>query len=315
MTTRAPETGEQAAVPPDAHATAAARSGARGLPVAAIQAVRPRQWPKNLLVFAAPLAGATLGRNEGFGYALLAFVAFTAASSAVYVINDILDVERDRQHPTKRKRPIASGRLPIPAALLLAVVCLAVAALATFLVGEPMLGVVIGTYIAVSFLYSMTLKHVPGLELTVVASGFVLRALGGAVATHVPPSGWFLTVCSLGALMVAIGKRYTELSALGDEAIAHRPVMRWYSLGLLRGGQRVISVIMLAAYLFWALSEHDGWMRAWHVASAAPLALALFRFDRLTGLAEGRPVEDLIVRDPMMICCELAWLTMFTVGL
>jgi decaprenyl-phosphate phosphoribosyltransferase len=72
---------------------------------------------------------------------------------------------------------------------------------------------------------------------------------------------------------------------------------------------------MLAAYLFWALSEHDPWMRGWHVASVVPLALALIRFDRLTGLAEGRPVEDLIVRDPMMICCELTWLTMFAVGL
>jgi decaprenyl-phosphate phosphoribosyltransferase len=314
MTTKADETGEQAPVAPEAHAVAAAPSP-HGLAVAALQAVRPRQWPKNLLVFAAPLAGATLGRDDGFGYALLAFVAFTAASSAVYVVNDILDVERDRNHPTKRKRPIASGRLPIPMALVLAVVCLAIAALAIYGVGEPMLGAVIGAYVAISFLYSMVLKHVPGIELTVVASGFVLRALGGAVATHVPPSGWFLTVCSLGALMVAIGKRYTELSSLGQEAIAHRPVMRWYSLGLLRGGQRAASIVMLAAYLFWALSEHDGWMRGWHVASVVPLALALFRFDRLTGLAEGRPVEDLIVRDPMMICCELTWLTMFTVGL
>jgi decaprenyl-phosphate phosphoribosyltransferase len=314
MTTKADETGEQAPVSPETR-TAAAAPTARGLPLAALQAVRPRQWPKNLLVFAAPLAGATLGRNDGFGYALLAFVAFTAASSAVYVTNDILDVERDRKHPTKCRRPIASGRLPVRAAVLLTGLCLGIAALAALAVGEPTLGVVIGVYIGVSFVYSLFLKHVPGLELTVVASGFVLRALGGAAATHVPPSGWFLTVCSLGALMVAIGKRYTELSSLGHEAIAHRPVMRWYSLGILRTAQRAASVVMLAAYLFWALSEHDAWMRGWHVASVVPLALALIRFDRLTGLAEGRPVEDLIVRDPMMICCELAWLTMFTVGL
>jgi decaprenyl-phosphate phosphoribosyltransferase len=313
MTARAQETGEHAPVEPGARP--APRPAPRGLLVAAIQAVRPRQWPKNLLVFAAPLAGATLGRDDGFGYALLAFVAFTAAASAVYVINDVLDVERDRMHPTKCLRPIASGRLPRSAALLLAAGCLAVAALTTFFIGEPMLGAVIGAYIAVSFFYSMTLKHVPGIELTVVASGFVLRALGGAAATHVPPSGWFLTVVSLGALMVAIGKRYTELSSLGEEAIAHRPVMRWYSLPLLRTAQRVASAVMLASYLFWALSEHDGWMRGWHIASVAPLALALIRFDQLTGLAEGRPVEDLIVRDPMMICCELTWLTMFTVGL
>ena len=313
MTARAQETGEQAPVTPSAHPVAPRTT--RGLLVAALQAVRPRQWPKNLLVFTAPLAGATLGRNDGFGYALLAFVAFTAAASAVYVVNDLLDVERDRRHPTKCLRPIASGRLPRRAALVLAAGCLVVSALTTVAIGEPMLGVVIGAYIAISFLYSMSLKHLPGIELTVVASGFVLRALGGAVATHVPPSGWFLTVCSLGALMVAIGKRYTELSSLGEEAIAHRPVMRWYSLGRLRVAQRAASVVMLAAYLFWALSEHDPWMRGWHVASVAPLALALIRFDRLTGLAEGRPVEDLIVRDPMMICCELTWLTMFTVGL
>jgi len=314
MTARTQATGESAPV-------AAGTPGVTGgaglgvLLVAAIQAVRPRQWPKNLLVFAAPLAGATLGRDDGFGYALLAFVAFTGAASGVYVVNDVLDVERDRLHPTKRLRPIASGRLPRSAALLLATVCLAVSALSIVVIGEPMLAAVIGAYVAFSLLYSMGLKHVPGVELVVVASGFVLRALGGAVATHVPPSGWFLTVCSLGALMVAIGKRYTELSALGDEAAAHRPVMRWYSLGLLRAGQRTTSVVMLGAYLFWALSEHDLWMRGWHVASVAPLALALFRFDRLTGLAEGRPVEDLIARDPMMLCCELTWLTMFTVGL
>lgn len=314
MTTKADETGEQAHISAQARTVTAAPS-ARALPLAALQAVRPRQWPKNLLVFAAPLAGATLGRDDGFGYALLAFIAFTAASSAVYVTNDILDVERDRKHPTKRQRPIASGRLPVSAAVVLAALCLGVAALTIFVVGEPVLGVVIGVYIGVSFLYSLFLKHVPGIELTVVASGFVLRALGGAAATHVPPSGWFLTVCSLGALMVAIGKRYTELSAMGHEAIAHRPVMRWYSLVLLRAAQRAASIIMLAAYLFWALSEHDAWMRGWHVASVVPLALALIRFDRLTGLAEGQPIEDLIVRDPMMICWELTWLTMFTVGL
>jgi decaprenyl-phosphate phosphoribosyltransferase len=286
-----------------------------GLLIAAIQATRPRQWPKNLLVFAAPLAAATLGRAHGFAYALVAFAAFTAAASAVYLINDVLDAERDRRHPTKRLRPVASGRLPRSLALALAAAGLAIAMLASAAIAEPRLAIVIGAYVAMSLLYSLGLKHVPGVELAVVALGFVLRAIGGAVATHVPPSPWFLTVCSLGALMVAIGKRYTELSSLGSDAATHRPVMRWYRLGLLRAGQRAVTAIMLVAYLLWALTEHDMWMRGWHLASAVPLAVALFRFDGLTGLAEGRPVEDLITRDPMMICCELTWLTMFTVGL
>ncbi len=283
--------------------------------VAALQATRPRQWPKNLLVFAAPLAGATLGRPDGFGYALVAFAAFTAAASAVYLINDVMDAERDRLHPTKRNRPVASGRLPKPLAIALAAAGLALAMLASTAIREPRLALVIGIYVVTSWLYSAGLKHVPGLELAIVASGFVLRAIGGAVATHVPPSAWFLTVCSLGALMVAIGKRYTELSVLGTEAAAHRPAMRWYRIWLLRAGQRAASAVMLVAYVLWALSHHDSWMRAWHLASALPLACALIRFDRLTEMADGRPVEDLIARDPTMICAELVWLAMFTVGL
>jgi decaprenyl-phosphate phosphoribosyltransferase len=314
MTTRTPETGESR--PPQAASrTVTWPLALAGLALAAIQAARPRQWPKNLLVFTAPLAGATLGRADGFGYALVAFAAFTAASSAVYLINDVMDAERDRLHPTKRLRPIASGRLPRRVAVVLAAAGLCVALLASLAIGEPRLAGVISAYVTISLLYSLGLKHVPGAELLVVALGFVLRALGGAVATHVPPSAWFLAVCSLGALMVAIGKRYTELSVLGAGAAAHRPVMRWYQPWMLRAGQRTTTIFMLVAYVLWALSEPDTWMRGWHLASALPLAAALLRFDQLTGLADGRPVEDLITRDPTMICCELAWLTAFTIGL
>jgi decaprenyl-phosphate phosphoribosyltransferase len=314
VTTRVPDAGKSRQREASSRATAWPLALA-GLVFAAVQAARPRQWPKNLLVFAAPLAGATLGRANGFGYALTAFVAFTAASSAVYLINDVMDAERDRLHPSKRLRPIASGRLPRRAAVGLAVAAVIVALLLSLAIGEPRLAGVISAYITMSLLYSFGLKHVPGVELLFVALGFVLRAIGGAVATHVPPSAWFLTVCSLGALMVSIGKRYTELSVLGAEAAAHRPVMRWYRLGMLRAGQRSIAVVMLVAYVLWALSEPDAWIRGWHLASAVPLAFALLRFDLLTGLADGRPVEDLIARDPTMICCELAWLTMFTIGL
>jgi decaprenyl-phosphate phosphoribosyltransferase len=314
MTTRSQET-DSSQQPPAASRAVAWPLALAGLVIAAVQAARPRQWPKNLLVFAAPLAGASLGRADGFGYALVAFAAFTAASSAVYLINDVMDAERDRLHPAKRLRPIASGRLSRRVAIGLATAGFAVALLASLAIGEPRLAGVIGAYVAMSLLYSLGLKHVPGAELLVVALGFVLRAIGGAVATHVPPSAWFLTVCSLGALMVAIGKRYSELSVLGHEAAAHRPVMRWYRPWMLRAGQRAAMIVMLVAYLLWALSEPDAWMRGWHLASAAPLAAALFRFDLLTGLADGRPVEDLITRDPTMLCCELAWLTTFTIGL
>jgi decaprenyl-phosphate phosphoribosyltransferase len=300
--------------PPPGTATQPARSPL-SLLLAVLEAARPRQWPKNLLVFAAPLAGASLGRGNGFGYALLAAAAFTAASSAVYLINDVADAERDRGHPTKRRRPVASGRLPAGLAITSAAVAIGVALGACVWADSGSLALVIGVYIAFSLLYTMVLKHVPVVEVIFVAVGFVLRALGGAVATGVPPSGWFLTVCSLGALMVALGKRYTELAVLGPAAARHRPVMRWYGLQMLRYGQRAVALAMLAAYLLWALSHTDSWMRAWHLISAAPLALALGRFDRLTGVAEDKPVEDLIARDPIMACCEITWLTLFLVGL
>jgi decaprenyl-phosphate phosphoribosyltransferase len=282
---------------------------------AAVETSRPRQWPKNLLVFAAPLAGATLGRNNGFGYALVAALAFVAASAAVYFVNDVVDAERDRRHPVKKFRPVASGRLPKSHALALAALGVAVGLAAGFWIGEPRLSVVIGTYLALSALYTVALKHIPVIELAFVASGFVLRAIGGAIATHVPPSGYFLLVCSLGALMVAIAKRYTELTMLDENAASHRPVMRWYSRPMLRVSQRVVACAMVVAYLLWAGAERDPWMRGWHLASALPLTAALVRFDRLTARAEGKPVEDLIARDPLMICCELAWLIMFGVGL
>jgi len=306
---------------PGAAAPAAVRPAAASPPApvrwvaAALETARPRQWPKNLLVFAAPLAGASLGRDDGLGYALAAAAAFVAASAAVYFVNDVADADRDRRHPVKRLRPVASGRLPRSHALALGGLGIVAGLAAGPLIGEPRLSGVIALYLALSALYTVLLKHIPVVELAFVASGFVLRAVGGAIATHVPPSGWFLLVCSLGALMVAIAKRYTELAMLGAGAARHRPVMRWYSGPMLRLGQRAVTCAMILAYVLWAQAERDPWMRGWHLASALALTAALIRFDRLTGRAAGKPVEDLISRDRVMVGCELAWLTTFAAGL
>jgi decaprenyl-phosphate phosphoribosyltransferase len=283
--------------------------------LAVLQTTRPRQWPKNLLVFAAPLAGHTLGRPNGFWYALTAAIAFVAASSAVYLVNDVVDAERDRNHPYKRARPIAAGRLPVSHAVAVAVCCMLVALGAGFAIGEPMLTAVIAGYLAISFLYSGGLKHAPVIELACVASGFLLRVIGGAVATHVPPSGWFLLVCSLGALMVAIAKRFTELTVLGTDAAKHRPAMGGYSAQALRIGQRVVSAAMIVGYVVWAANEPVLRTRIWHLISSVALLAALTRFDRITARATSKPVEDLIARDPVMVACEVAWLVLFALGL
>ncbi len=278
------ERGPDAAMP----ATAVAGASPSRWVLAVVRTTRPRQWSKNLLVFAAPLAGASLGRNDGFGYALVAMLAFGCASAAVYFVNDVVDVERDRRHPVKRNRPIASGALPEQHAVVLAVLAALFAVGAGVVIREPLLVTTASAYLCLSFLYSFRLKHVPFLEMLIVASGFLLRVLGGAAATHVTPSIWFLMVCSLGALGVAVAKRYTELTSLGDDAVRHRPVMRWYQPDMLRFAQLLIGVGMLATYLMWALSERTG-VRPWHLASALPLAAALVRFGVLTARRLGPP--------------------------
>jgi decaprenyl-phosphate phosphoribosyltransferase len=308
--TRAPTPAAPRARPP------AGRLGvARRWLGAVIRTARPRQWPKNLLVLAAPLAGASLGRDDGLGYALVAVAAFTVASSAVYFVNDVADAERDRRHPVKCSRPVAAGTLPASQALAVAAVAICLAVGAGIWIGAPWLTVTISAYLALSFLYSVALKHVPGLELACVASGFVLRVLGGAAATHVPPSGWFLTVCSLGALMVAVAKRRGELVKLGAEAAWHRPVMRWYSYRVMSFLGRAVAAGIIGAYLLWAFTSGDGLRQAWHLVSVVPLAIALVRFDWLSVHRAGRPVEDLIIGDRIMAGAELGWLVTFALGL
>jgi decaprenyl-phosphate phosphoribosyltransferase len=283
---------------------------------AAAETARPRQWPKNLLVFAAPLAGASTGRDDGLGYALAAALAFVAASAAVYYVNDVLDAGRDRQHPVKRLRAVASGRLPAAHALALAGLAATLALAVGLVIGEPALTVILAAYLVMSVLYGLVLKHLPVIELIFVATGFVFRALGGAAASGVPPSVWFLLVCSLGALMVAIAKRFCELTLLGrDQAARHRPVMRFYRPAWLRRAQWLVTAAMVMAYLLWAAGQDDLWIRGWHLVSALPLAAALIRFGWLTARADGRPVEDLIARDPVMITFELGWLVTFAAGL
>ena len=282
---------------------------------ALVRAARPRQWPKNLLVFAAPLAGASLGRDDGPAYALIAVAAFCVASVAIYLVNDVLDVDRDRQHPVKRHRPIASGDIRRSHAVLVAAVCAALAIGAGPVFRIPLLALIVAGYLSLSLLYCLTLKHVPVLELLFVASGFMLRVLGGAAATHVAPSVWFLLVCSLGALLVAIAKRFTELTGLGPHAVRHRPAMRRYRPAVLRLAQRLAAIAMVFTYFLWAFEEHGAWLRGWHLASLVPLAAALARFDRLTSAPTTRPVEDLLTRDTAAVGLELIWLLLFATGL
>ncbi len=172
--------------------------------------MRPRQWVKNVLVFAAPLAAGSLFSPEVLVTSLWAFVAFCLVSASIYLINDVRDVEADRQHPKKRLRPIAAGELSVRTALVLAGVT-AVASLALGFWVAPLLGVTLATYWVLQVGYSLFLKNQPIIDLAMVASGFILRAVAGGVASGIELSQWFLLVAAFGSLFMVAGKRYSEI--------------------------------------------------------------------------------------------------------
>src|ERR687893_1856893 len=222
----------------------------------AVRAMRPKQWVKNVLVGAAPLAAGKLFEIPVLTGVGLAFVAFCLISASVYLINDVRDVAEDRLHPRKRFRPIAAGELKPPAALLLAALTGLGGLALGFAVTVP-LGITLVVYLAVQLLYSAFLKHLPVVDLAVVASGFLLRAIAGGVATGIPLSQWFLLVAAFGSLFMVAGKRYSEMKAIGGEAGTRRSLTR-YSESYLRFTWMLAAVMVLISYSLWAFETGRG---------------------------------------------------------
>jgi len=188
--------------------------------------MRPKQWTKNLLVVAAPLAAGQIAEPGVLGPTLVAFVAFCLASSAIYLVNDCADVDADRLHPRKRNRPVAAGELSVPAALVVAGLLTVVSLVAGFLTTWQ-LGVLLVSYLLAQVLYSWRLKHEPVLDITLVTGGFLMRAVAGGLAAGLPISDWFLLVAGFGSLFIVAGKRYSELHTLGSEAGTRRSLVRY----------------------------------------------------------------------------------------
>lgn len=220
--------------------------------VAAIQAIRPKQWLKNGFVFAPLLFGKAFLDPAKLTLALIAFALFSAAASAVYILNDILDVERDRAHPTKKDRPIASGRLPVPLAWALAAL-LGGAALAVAFWRMPDFGTILAIYIAINVGYSLGLKHVVIIDIFAIAIGFVLRVAGGAVAIEVEASRWLLTCTIFISLFLAACKRRGEITLVGDSA-ATRAVLRSYSIAYV---DQIINLAAAGTVMTYALYTLD----------------------------------------------------------
>lgn len=281
-----------------------------------LRAVRMRQWAKNLLVFAAPLAAGLAGDLAVMGRLALTLVAFVAASSAVYLLNDIRDLADDRAHPTKRHRPIASGQLPVAWARVALAVLLAVAVGACAVAGSWAALGVLALYVVLNIAYSSGLKRVPLLEMFVLASGFVLRALAGAVTVDVPVSSWFLIVVSAGALHVTVSKRLGELLRTEATGEPGRAVLAGYSVPMLNEIRTVAVGVALTAYMLWAFgTAAQASVPIAFELSALPFALAMFRFSAAAERDGAETPEEILLSDRWLVGYAAAWALLFGLGL
>lgn len=280
-----------------------------------IEACRPRQWVKNLLVFAAPLVARTLTEMTVVIDTTFAFVSFCGASSAMYLVNDLRDRRADSAHPRKRLRPIVSGRLSPRTAGLTAMMLLLASVILAALVSLATLAVVC-IYLVSTTVYSAYLKRIPILELVVLGSGFVLRALAGAVAAKVPPSKWFLLCVLFGSLFIAIKKRYAEMSVV-SRVSSTRHVLSWYSADVLHMMARFVGGLFVLAYLGWSIGAvHENIQEyALRIFSAIPFAIAVARYEHAASGENGESPEDLFASDRVLQFLGVAWFALVSASI
>jgi decaprenyl-phosphate phosphoribosyltransferase len=284
------------------------------LPVALLRAARPKQWAKNVLVAAAPGAAGVLGQRRVLEHTALAFIAFCLVASGTYLLNDVRDVESDRRHPTKHRRPIAAGELSEGMAVVAGIVGI-LAGLAVALAVNWKFAAVVGVYMAISVSYTIWLKHVTVIDIAAVASGYVIRAVAGGVAIPVPISEWFLIVAAAGSVFMVAGKRHGEHLDLGEERGTVRRSLGEYSLSYLRYIWMISSAIAIMGYCLWAFeqaAQRTGF--PWYQLSIIPFVLALLRYALLLEAGQGSAPEDLVLGDRTLQILGAIWVAVFAGG-
>jgi 4-hydroxybenzoate polyprenyltransferase len=286
----------------------------RPVALSLLKSLRPAQWTKNLIVFAALMLGQR-GTSPAFldpqaiAQTLAAFAIFCALSGVVYLINDVADRDKDRVHPLKRHRPIASGAVSPGVALGAALLLAALALGASYLL-RPAFAVVALTYVALLALYSGPLKHVVIIDVLTIAIGFTLRAVAGAVAIDVPISHWLLILTLLGALFLALCKRRHELVLLADDAMGHRPILEEYSPYLLDQMIAVVTASALVSYVIYTVSAET--VQKFHtdylgLTLVFPI-YGIFRYLYLVHLKEGGgSPSDMLLNDRPLLGCVALW--------
>jgi decaprenyl-phosphate phosphoribosyltransferase len=281
-------------------------------PLSLLHAMRPRQWAKNALVAAAPLASGRLDERDALLSTLAAIACFCAASSGIYLLNDVRDIEADRRHPRKQHRPIASGRVTPKVALTTAFVLYAAATAGAFLIDREF-GWLIVAYLLMQFGYAFGLKHQPVIDIAIVASGFLMRAVGGGLATDIPLSEWFLMVAGFGSLFIVAGKRYSELIALGNAGGTRRS-LAGYTETYLRFIWSSAAAVTVTGYCLWAFSLPSDDSVSWEAISIIPFVLGILRYAIDVDAGEAGEPEDIVLRDHMLKLIGAVWLGCVAIG-
>jgi 4-hydroxybenzoate polyprenyltransferase len=297
---------------PDSRATGAPADSGSGAPSSLarslIVSLRPQQWTKNLIVFAALLFGRELLNPGSVVRATAAFVVFCALSGTVYLVNDVMDRENDRQHPLKCRRPIASGALPVSTALVAAGFLAAAALAGAFVIGRGF-GAVSLVYLVLLWAYSGPLKHMVIIDVLTIAVGFVLRAAAGALAVGVAISHWLLVCTILLALFLALSKRRHELVLLADGAKSHRRILEEYSPYLLDQMIAIVTAATLMSYALYTVSQETiDRFGSDHLLLTFLFPLyGIFRYLYLVHQKQGggSPAEMLLTDRPLLACVAM----------
>lgn len=279
-----------------------------------IKALRPKQWVKNVLVVAAPVAAGSEALLDGrtLQDVALAFVVFCLAASSIYLVNDARDVEADRAHPTKRFRPIASGVLPESVAYVMAVVLILAAVGLSFLASSGHgLAMVVGIYIVLQLGYCFGWKHQPVVDIALVSSGFMLRAMAGGVAAGIVLSQWFLLVAAFGSLFMASGKRYSELLLAERTGAKIRRSLRGYTATYLRFVWTLAATAVVMSYALWGFElahQSSGHAAVWYQISMVPFTVAILRYALDVDRGDGGAPDELALTDHVLQGLAVLWM-------
>ncbi len=279
--------------------------------VAAVKAVRPKQWTKNGFLFPALVFSGNYLDPQHVGKVLTGFALFCALSSCGYLFNDIRDVEADRNHPTKKNRPIASGDFPVSLAVVLMILLAAVGLYGGWLL-SPTFGLTALAYLIITLSYTLVFKHMVFLDVMFIALGFLLRAVAGAAAISVPISSWFLTCTAFLALFLGFSKRLSEMRLLEESAASHRKNLKDYSPALL---EQIINVVTSCTVISYAMYTFDSGHTPLLMLTIPFVLYGIFRYLYLVDRHQegGAPDLTLLKDRPLQIDIALFVLTSMAV--